>query len=89
MKVYEIYKVKENPVILEVVVADKEGVAVEGLELIKEKSQDASTEKHVPYVEEKEDGYLVKVGKEMVHPMTEEHIFVVSRDCVALYFARI
>ena len=82
MKVYEIYKVKENPVILEVVVADKEGVAVEGLELIKEKSQDASTEKHVPYVEEKEDGYLVKVGKEMAHPMTEEHYIQMIEICV-------
>ncbi|MGL5613683.1 desulfoferrodoxin family protein, partial [Cetobacterium sp.] len=73
MKVYEIFKVKENPVLLEVIVADKDGVSVEGLEIVKEKTQDASTEKHVPFVEEKEDGYLVKVGKEMAHPMTEEH----------------
>ena len=32
MKVYEIYKVKENPVLLEVIVADKDNVEVEGLE---------------------------------------------------------
>lgn len=35
--------------------------------------EDASTEKHVPYVEEQEKGYLVKVGKETAHPMQEAH----------------
>lgn len=34
---------------------------------------DASQEKHVPYVEEVEDGYIVSVGKEVEHPMTEAH----------------
>ena len=34
---------------------------------------DAATEKHVPYVEERENGYLVKVGKEAKHPMLEAH----------------
>ncbi|MGL4999855.1 MAG: desulfoferrodoxin family protein [Cetobacterium sp.] len=81
MKVFEIFKVKGNPVLLEVLIADKE-VSVEGLELVSEKTQDASTEKHVPYVEEKEDGYLVKVGKEVAHPMTEEHYIQIIEICV-------
>ena len=44
-----------------------------GLEVVVPKSQDAATEKHVPYVEEKENGYLVKVGKEAKHPMMDAH----------------
>ncbi|WP_410207527.1 desulfoferrodoxin family protein [Fusobacterium sp.] len=43
------------------------------LEVIEPKTQDAATEKHVPYVEEKADGYLVKVGKDAKHPMLEAH----------------
>ena len=31
-------------------------------------------ERHVPWVEELEDGYRVSVGKPSHHPMTEEHI---------------
>ena len=81
MKKYEIFKVKGNPVLLEVLIGD-ENVSVEGLELVKEKTEDASTEKHVPYVEEKEDGYLVKVGKEVAHPMTEEHYITMIEICV-------
>lgn len=34
---------------------------------------DAAGEKHVPFVEEVEDGYVVSVGKEVEHPMTEGH----------------
>jgi len=37
------------------------------------KTQDASTEKHVPYVEEKDGGVLVKVGRNTAHPMMEKH----------------
>ena len=44
-----------------------------GFELVTPKTQDATTEKHVPYIEEKENGYLVKVGKETKHPMQEAH----------------
>lgn len=33
---------------------------------------DASAEKHVPVIEKKEDGYLVKVGS-IEHPSTPEH----------------
>ena len=41
--------------------------------LLEPKTEDASTEKHVPYVEEKDGGVLVKVGKETAHPMLEKH----------------
>ena len=87
MKTYEIFKVKESPVLLEVLIADAE-VKVEGLELVPEKTEDASTEKHVPFVEEKEDGYLVKVGKEAAHPMTEAHYIQMIEICVDSFLYR-
>ncbi len=31
------------------------------------------TEVHVPFITETENGYNVKVGKNSVHPMTEDH----------------
>ena len=37
------------------------------------KTEDASTEKHVPYLEETENGILVKVGQNQEHPMLEKH----------------
>ena len=43
------------------------------MEKMEEKSADSSTEKHVPFIIEEEDGYLVKVGENAAHPMTEEH----------------
>jgi superoxide reductase len=43
------------------------------MEKLEEKSADSSTEKHVPFIIEEEDGYLVKVGENTAHPMTEEH----------------
>ncbi len=44
----------------------------EPMELLKEQTADATTEKHVPVIEEVEGGILVKVGS-VPHPMTEEH----------------
>ncbi|BDU51223.1 desulfoferrodoxin [Haliovirga abyssi] len=41
--------------------------------LQEEKMADSSTEKHVPFIEELENGYKVKVGETTAHPMTEEH----------------
>ena len=37
------------------------------------KTEDASTEKHVPFVEEKDGGVLVKIGQNAAHPMLENH----------------
>ncbi len=36
-------------------------------------TQDAIKEKHVPFVEEKDGGVLVKVGQNTAHPMEEKH----------------
>lgn len=36
-------------------------------------TQDATQEKHVPYIEETGDGVLVKVGQNQEHPMLEKH----------------
>lgn len=52
-----------------------EGVTgkLQGLTAIEEKTADAAEEKHVPFIEEQADGYLVKVGQNAAHPMTAEH----------------
>ena len=41
--------------------------------LLEPKTEDSSTEKHVPYIEEIEGGVLVKVGQNQEHPMLEKH----------------
>lgn len=77
MKKNDFYKCSECKGILEVVIADDScQCGPSGLELIEPKTQDASVEKHVPYIEETAEGYLVKVGKEAKHPMTPEHFIV-------------
>jgi len=43
------------------------------MKLMEEKREDSSVEKHVPYIEETENGIIVKVGQNQEHPMTEEH----------------
>ena len=43
------------------------------MEKLTAKSEDATTEKHVPYVEQVEGGILVKVGQNTAHPMLEKH----------------
>ena len=45
------------------------------------KTEDASKEKHVPYIEKKDGGFLVKVGKETAHPMSEEHQIMFVQIC--------
>lgn len=70
----DLLKCKECGMIMEVVSVEKKGkIEKSEFELLEAKTQDATTEKHVPYVEEKEKGYLVKVGKETKHPMVEAH----------------
>jgi len=50
------------------------------------KKEDSTVEKHVPYVEEKDDGVLVKIGQNAAHPMLEKHyikfIEVMTKDKV-------
>jgi superoxide reductase len=43
------------------------------MQKLEAQTEDASYEKHVPYVEEKGEGVLVKVGQNQAHPMTDEH----------------
>jgi superoxide reductase len=44
----------------------------EPMELLEEKTADASTEKHVPVIEKVDSGYKVKVGS-VPHPMEQKH----------------
>jgi len=59
----------------------------EPMEKLIAKSEDASTEKHVPYVEEKDGGVLVKVGQNAAHPMLENHYikFIEVNTCCKVY----
>lgn len=43
------------------------------MQKLEAKTKDTSVEKHVPYVEETDNGVLVKIGQNEDHPMTEEH----------------
>jgi len=45
----------------------------EPMEKQKPQTEDASTEKHVPYIEKTEEGILVKIGQNQNHPMEEKH----------------
>ena len=51
------------------------------------KKEDSSLEKHVPFVEEKDDGILVKVGQNTAHPMLENHYikFIEVLTCCDIY----
>ena len=42
------------------------------MKLIEEKMDDEGSEKHLPVIEKKENGFLIKVGS-IEHPMTNEH----------------
>jgi superoxide reductase len=42
------------------------------MELLKEKTEDAGQEKHVPVIEKTETGWKIKVGA-IPHPMEEKH----------------
>ncbi|MBF1408416.1 MAG: DNA topoisomerase II [Prevotella histicola] len=66
----ELYKCSESDNIVEVLVGSESGVG--SMQLLKENTTDAATEKHVPVVEKIAGGYRVTVG-EVEHPMTEEH----------------
>ena len=74
-KLREIYKCNVCGNIVEVI---HEGVGElvccgEPMELLKEKTEDSSVEKHVPFIEKTSDGVLVKVGQNQDHPMEEKH----------------
>uniref|UniRef100_A0AB33JKF1 Desulfoferrodoxin n=5 Tax=unclassified Prevotella TaxID=2638335 RepID=A0AB33JKF1_9BACT len=74
MEKNEIYRCSKCGNIVEVVNVGGGPLACcgEPMELVKENSVDAATEKHVPVVEKIEGGYRVTVGS-VAHPMLEEH----------------
>lgn len=74
MSIGKFFKENSGKLVVEVVSKDSELTALkDNFKELEEKSQDASVEKHVPYVEEVAEGYLVKVGKAAKHPMLPEH----------------
>ena len=61
---------KKDGILVELIAGE---TVLEGFEALEEKTADSSTEKHVPFIIETENGYLVKVGETVDHPMTEAH----------------
>ncbi len=74
-KLKEIYKCEICGNIVEVIHTGAGALVCceQEMKLLEEKTDDASTEKHVPYIEKTDNGILVKVGQNQDHPMTEEH----------------
>ncbi|MFA6805526.1 MAG: desulfoferrodoxin family protein [Candidatus Methanomethylophilaceae archaeon] len=81
-KIRKVYKCGECGNILEMVYVSEEGKECpKNMEELVPKTGDAETEKHVPYIEKKDGGVLVKVGKNASHPMTPEHYIVYIEIC--------
>ena len=71
----EIYKCDECGLVVEVTTGCDCSTACCGKEmkLMSPQTAEFKFEKHVPYPEARDNGMHVSVGKEMAHPMTEEH----------------
>lgn len=68
------FKEKNGKLVVEIVSRENATAALEEkFDKLVEKSEDATVEKHVPYIEEQANGYLVKVGQNTKHPMISEH----------------
>jgi len=74
-KKMEVYKCDVCGNIVEVLQGDGAPLVCCGQDMTKqeEKTADSSQEKHVPFIEAVDGGYLVKVGEAQDHPMAEEH----------------
>jgi len=70
-----VYKCEHCGNIVEVLVEGAAPIVCCGEKMVfmEEKTADHSVEKHVPFVEETENGYKVKVGENTAHPMAEGH----------------
>ncbi|SHH17752.1 desulfoferrodoxin [Thermosipho atlanticus] len=71
----QVYKCEICGNIVEVIHAG-EGILVccgQSMTLLEEKTAESSQEKHVPFIQEVTEGYLVKVGENIFHPMEEKH----------------
>lgn len=88
IEVRDIYYCEKCGNVVEVLNSKAPALVCCGQKMIKleAKTEDASNEKHVPYIQETENGILVKVGKETNHPMLENHyikfIEVLTKDKV-------
>ncbi|MBT4332125.1 MAG: desulfoferrodoxin [Candidatus Cloacimonetes bacterium] len=71
----ELYYCEKCGNVVEIVNEGAPALVCCGIPMVKLEAQteDASTEKHVPYLEEKDGGVLVKVGQNIAHPMLENH----------------
>ncbi|MFA6799805.1 MAG: desulfoferrodoxin [Candidatus Methanomethylophilaceae archaeon] len=78
-----VYHCKKCGNYVEVLYAGKGALSCcdEVMELVEIRSADFALEKHVPYIEKKDGGVLVKIGKETAHPMTPEHYIVYIEIC--------
>lgn len=74
-KKLEIYKCDHCGNMVEVLIGTQVPLVCCGkpMTLLVEQTADSSAEKHVPYIEELEDGYRVRVGENQNHPMMEKH----------------
>jgi len=74
-KIREIYKCNVCGNIVEVLHAGVGELICcnEPMQLMEEKTEDSSVEKHVPYIEKTANSVIVKVGQNQEHPMLEEH----------------
>ncbi|RLC51463.1 MAG: desulfoferrodoxin [Candidatus Cloacimonadota bacterium] len=74
-KLREIYYCEKCGNVVEIMNEGAPALVCCGVPMVKleAKTEDASTEKHVPYLEENENGILVKVGQNQEHPMLEKH----------------
>ena len=74
-EVREIYKCEICGNIVEVLHGGEGALVCCGEEMKKmeEKTEDSSTEKHVPYVEKTDDEIIVKIGENEDHPMIDKH----------------
>ncbi|MGL5049561.1 MAG: desulfoferrodoxin family protein [Fusobacteriaceae bacterium] len=73
MKRLDMFKCDGCNLVVDVVTGSDCCEEIPGFKKLEEKTADGSLEKHVPFVEEYEKGYVVKVGRETAHPMTPEH----------------
>ncbi|MDD3379219.1 MAG: desulfoferrodoxin family protein [Candidatus Methanomethylophilaceae archaeon] len=84
MKKRSVYMCSECKNVVEVLYAENGPTPIccgNPMEELIPKTADFKTEKHVPYIEKVDGGVLVKVGKDIPHPMVAEHYIVYIEIC--------
>ena len=71
----QVYKCNVCGIVVEVLAggAGEPVCCGEPMQLLEAKTEDAATEKHVPYIERIEGGVKVSVGQNAAHPMEDKH----------------